>query len=78
MGRRAALLQHLEALGHRRRRAAQLALPACEALIVQVPTAARVTVPPETLHTAAVVEAKVTARPEVAVALTGKGAVPNT
>jgi hypothetical protein len=32
--------------------AAQLALPACAALIVHVPTAASVTVVPDTVHTA--------------------------
>jgi hypothetical protein len=56
--------------------AAQLALPACEALIVQVPTATSVTVAPDTVQTVVVVEVKLTARPEDAVALTVNGAVP--
>src|SRR5208283_4671850 len=44
--------------------------------MVQVPPAASVTVAPETVQTAAVVEAKLTARPEEAVALTVNGAEP--
>ena len=56
--------------------AAQLALPACFAWTVQVPVATSVTVAPDTVHTAGVVEAKLTARPEDAVAVTGNGAVP--
>src|SRR4051812_10285360 len=54
----------------------QLALPAWSALIVQVPIATRVTlVPlvPPVVHTAPVVEVKLTASPEVAVALTVTG-----
>jgi bifunctional DNase/RNase len=53
-----------------------LALPACDAWIVQVPTATSVTVAPDTVQTVEVVEAKLTARPDDAVALTVKGAVP--
>jgi hypothetical protein len=56
--------------------AAQLELPGCVALIVQVPAATIVTVDPDKVQTAVVVEAKVTASPEVAVALTVKGAEP--
>jgi hypothetical protein len=44
---------------------------------VQVPTATKFTVDPETVHTAVVWELKLTARPEVATALTAKGADPN-
>jgi hypothetical protein len=54
-----------------------LALPACVAWIVQVPTATSVTVAPDTVQTAEVVEAKLTARPDDAVALTVNGAVPS-
>jgi len=54
-----------------------LALPACVAWMVQVPAAASVTVAPDVVHTAEVVEAKLTARPEEAVALTVNGAEPN-
>jgi hypothetical protein len=56
--------------------AAQLLLPACVAWMVQVPRAASVTVAPDIVHTAGVVEAKLTARPDDAVALTLNGAVP--
>ena len=44
-------------------------LPAWLALIVQVPTVTNVTVVPETVQMPVVAEVKVTARPEVAVAL---------
>lgn len=44
--------------------------------MVQVPAATRVTVVPDTVQTAEVVEAKLTARPEDAVPLTGNGAAP--
>jgi hypothetical protein len=44
---------------------------------VQVPTATSVTVVPDTVHTAVVVDAKLTANPDDAVALTVNGAVPN-
>jgi hypothetical protein len=46
--------------------------------MVQVPTATSVTVEPDTVQTGDVVEAKLTARPELAVALTVNGAVPYT
>jgi hypothetical protein len=54
-----------------------LVLPAWEALIVQVPAATRVTVEPDTVHTAVVADAKVTAKPEEAVALGVNGAAPS-
>lgn len=44
--------------------------------MVQVPTAITVTVAPETLHTGVVCELKLTARPELAVAVTMNGALP--
>jgi hypothetical protein len=44
--------------------------------MVQVPTATSVTVAPDTVQKEGVVEAKLTARPEEALALTGNGAVP--
>jgi hypothetical protein len=44
---------------------------------VQAPTATSVTVVPETLHTGLVCELKLTAKPELAVALTMNGAAPN-
>ena len=50
--------------------------PAWIAWIVQVPTATSVTVVPDTVHTAVVVEAKLTANPDDAVAVTVNGAVP--
>ena len=43
----------------------------------QVPAATRVTVDPATVQTAAVVELKLTASPDVAVAVTENGAAPN-
>ena len=52
-------------------------MPACVAWIVQVPTATSVTVAPETVQTADVLDAKLTVRPELAVALTINGALPN-
>jgi len=58
--------------------ALQLALPGCVAWMVQAPAAIRVTVVPETVQTAGVVEAKLTARLEEAVALTVNGAAPYT
>jgi hypothetical protein len=48
--------------------AAYVLLPACEAVIEQVPTAKNVTVVPLTVQTVCVVDEKLTARPEVAVA----------
>jgi len=44
--------------------------------MVHVPTATRVTVAADTVQTLVVVEAKPTAKPDVAVALTLKGEVP--
>ena len=44
-------------------------LPACDAVIEQVPAARNVAVAPLTVQTLAVVEAKLTVRPEVAVAV---------
>jgi hypothetical protein len=44
---------------------------------VQVPTATEVTVDPDIVQTAVVWELKLTARPEVAVAVTANGADPN-
>ena len=43
-------------------------LPACVAWMVHVPPETRVTVAPDTVQTAVVVDAKLTARPEDAVA----------
>jgi hypothetical protein len=54
-----------------------LALPVCVAWIVQVPAAISVTVVPDTVHTAVVRELKLTASPELAVALAANGALPN-
>ncbi len=64
-----------EALGHRGA-GFQVALPAWFAVMVQVPVVRSVTLVPETVHTAAVVELKLTARPEEAVApmVTGESA----
>jgi hypothetical protein len=45
--------------------------------MVQAPTAIRVTVEPDTVQTAGVVEAKLTGRPEDVVAATVNGAAPN-
>ena len=44
------------------------AFPACDALIVQVPIASRVATLPETVQTDGVVDAKLTGKPEEAVA----------
>ena len=57
--------------------AAQLVLPACVAWMVHFPAATSVTDVPDTVHTVGVVEAKLTAKPEDAVALTVNGAEPN-
>jgi len=54
--------------------AAQLALPAWVAWIVHVPTPTSVTAAADTVQTDGVVEAMLTARPELAVALTANGA----
>ena len=48
-------------------------MPACVAWMVQVPAATNVAVAPPTVQTLAVVEAKLTARPELAVALSASG-----
>lgn len=47
---------------------AKLALPAWLAVMLQVPALTKVSVVPETVQTAAVVEANATLRPELAVA----------
>jgi hypothetical protein len=57
--------------------AAQLAFPACVAWMVQAPMATSVTVAPDTVQTAVVVEEKLTASPDDALALTPNGALPN-
>jgi hypothetical protein len=57
--------------------AAKAALPAWLAVMEHVPTARMVTVLPDTVHTEVVVEAKVTANPELAVALMVNGAAPS-
>jgi len=57
--------------------AAQMLLPPCVAWMEQVPMATSVTVEPDTEQTPGEAEAKLTARPEDAVALTANGAVPN-
>ena len=56
--------------------AANDALPAWVARIVQVPCATNVTVPPLTVHVTNVNEAKATGNAEDAVALTVNGATP--
>ena len=53
-----------------------MALPAWLAVIEHMPRAAIVTVLPETVQTDVVVEAKLTAKPELAVAPIVKGAMP--
>jgi hypothetical protein len=45
--------------------------------MLQLPAITRVTVVPETVQTSGVVEAKLTASPELAVALTVNGAAPH-
>src|SRR5580704_17293406 len=50
--------------------AAQFELPGCVAWMVHIPTPTSVTVFPATLQTAVAVEVKLTAKPELAVALT--------
>jgi hypothetical protein len=52
-------------------------LPACVAWMVQVPTATRVTVETETVQMLDVSEAKLTGRPEEALAETVNGALPS-
>ena len=56
--------------------AAQFVLPAWVAWMVQAPADSSVIVEPDTVHTPEVVEAKPTARPEEAVALSAGGVVP--
>jgi hypothetical protein len=51
-------------------------LPGCAARIVHSPPATRVTVAPDTVHTAGVVDPKITARSDDAVALTVNGGHP--
>ena len=57
--------------------AAQFVLPAWIAWMVQAPTDSSIIVEPDTVHTAEVVEVKLTARPEEAVALSAGGVVPS-
>jgi hypothetical protein len=57
--------------------AAKPLLPACEALTVQLPVVTSVTLTPPTVQMDVVVEEKVTASPEDAVALRTNGLVPN-
>jgi hypothetical protein len=57
--------------------AEKFVFPVWLAVIEQVPGATSVTVAPETVHTLRVGEAKLTERPEPAVALTANGAIPN-
>ena len=51
-------------------------MPAWVAVIVQVPISSSVTVEPDTVQTDEVVEAKLTASPDEAVAVTVNGAAP--
>ena len=53
-------------------------MPGWLAVIEQIPTERRVTTFPDTVQTGAVTDAKLTGKPELAVALRGRGAVPNT
>ncbi len=53
--------------------AAYVAFPGCEAVIVQVPSATNVALVPDTVHTLAVDEAKLTAKAELVVALKVNG-----
>jgi hypothetical protein len=55
----------------------KLAFPAWLAVMEHVPAPAMVTVEPATVHTAVAFDAKVTVRPEEAVAETPNGAAPN-
>ena len=57
------------------RAAFQLVSPAWLALMVQVPTATKVTVVPDTVQTPVVADVKVTVSPEEAVALDGDRAL---
>jgi len=56
--------------------AAKLLLPAWLASMMQVPTASSVSVLPLTMQVLGVVEAKLTAKPELALAIRAGGAVP--
>jgi hypothetical protein len=56
--------------------AAYIALPGCEAWILQVPAAATLIVAPETVHTGVVSDVNETGRPDEAVALIVNGATP--
>jgi hypothetical protein len=55
----------------------KFALPAWLAVIEHVPTATIVTVLPDTVQTDAVVEVKLTGKPELAVAVIANGATPS-
>jgi hypothetical protein len=57
--------------------AAQFALPACAAWRVQAPADTSESVDPDTVHTAGVVEEKLTARPDDALALSENDTLPN-
>jgi hypothetical protein len=54
------------------------ASPACDARMVQVPAAAKVTMSPLTVHVDAVNDEKVIGNPDDAVALNAKGGAPRT
>jgi len=56
--------------------AVKLLFPACLASMMQVPTATRFSALPLTVQVLGVVEAKLTAKPELAVAIRAGGAVP--
>jgi hypothetical protein len=56
--------------------AAYVLLPACDARMVQAPPAISVTVAPDTVHTPVVREPKLTANPELALAMSVNGAAP--
>ena len=56
--------------------AAKVLLPGCEAVMMQVPGATRVSVLPLTVHTDDVLEVNCTAKPEVAVAESAEGVLP--
>jgi hypothetical protein len=57
--------------------AAQLVFPPCVAWMAQLPAATSVTVAPDTVHTPVVVDEKLTASPDDALALTPNGALPS-
>jgi hypothetical protein len=56
--------------------AVYVAFPACVAVIEQVPVATTVTIVPAAVQTAGVVEAKLTASPELAVAVSANAEMP--